>query len=169
MTTGMDKGLFADFVEKDNRCHEMLGEYFQWLQAPQGGELEPKRASDMGHAADRYLREYVVDIMELAPEALGPSLALSYLGNWYIVNTLIPSHEEVDLIAEALSRFHEWAAKEGVINPAIAEKVIAVLAEAERFHQRLEQFWELTPEEVEKWLMAEDYLMAKAVGADEVQ
>lgn len=151
------KTTFSDFVEPDNRGYELLQKFFAWLQAPEGAGLEVQEASPLAHAADRYLRDFVVDILELPPEATDEETVRRYLANWYIVNTLTPTHEEVDLIARAISLLHRFAAIQGAIPSSRADAVVRLLEEPGFFHERLESFWALTPDDVVSWREVCDY------------
>jgi hypothetical protein len=146
-----------DFVRLDRLCAEVLGDFFAWLQSPQGGGISPEAASQLAHAADRYLRDFVVDILESGPADPDPTLPRRYLGNWYIVNTLTPTHEEIDRILEALCRLYLYLEREGVLGPAEVQGVLHALEDGDFFHRRLEAFWDLKPEGVGAWREVEDY------------
>ncbi|NTU59990.1 MAG: hypothetical protein HGA98_02900 [Deltaproteobacteria bacterium] len=146
-----------DFVRLDGLCAQLLGDFFQWLQAPEGGGVEAQRASDLAHAADRYLRNFVVDIVETGPADSDPSLPRRYLGNWYILNTLEPSHEEVDRILVALRKLYAYLALRGVLPDAAAEAAAREADDGAHFHRRLDDFWALTPEGIGPWRRVDDY------------
>ncbi|PLX42270.1 MAG: hypothetical protein C0609_09845 [Deltaproteobacteria bacterium] len=149
--------LFQRFAKMDKEAGALLVEYYEWLQSDPGKGLSPETASPLAHAADRYLRDFLVDIMETPAKESSAMHVKTYIGNWYPINTLEPSHEEIDLIATSLALLHEWGEKTGKIIADKACDVSALLASAEYFHKRLEQFWALTPEEVTKWRGENDY------------
>ena len=119
-----DNILFGKFVELDNQCRELLGNFYEWMKAPHGAGLKEQEASDLAHAADRYLRDFVVDIKELPPTKSDISTVRQYLGNWYPINTLEPSHEEVDRISKALALFHGWAKSGDILDCGVSDGVI---------------------------------------------
>jgi hypothetical protein len=146
---------FAEFIELDNSAKEMLGAYYEWLQSDQG--ISPEEASPMAHAADRYLRDFVVDIMAVPPSETSPALVRAYLGNWYPIHTLTPTLEEVALIAKALELLHTQAALTGTIAKEHAEQTTKLLSDPAYFKKRLQEFWDLTPDAIDNWRQADDY------------
>ncbi|TAL16937.1 hypothetical protein EPN96_07090 [bacterium] len=157
MANGSGNNLFENFVEMDGRARGFLGLFYQWLRSGTGPALADQKASDLAHKADRYLRDFVVDILELAPEKSDAETVRKYLGNWYIINTLGPTLEELDLIGESLRLFHQWAALRGIIGKDTEAGVIAALSKMDFFHGRLESFWSLRPEGITGWRAVDDY------------
>lgn len=146
-----------DFVRLDRECLHLLQEYYAWLQGPEGCSLSPEEASPLAHAADRFLRDFVVDIKETGPADEDPTLVRQYLGNWYIIHTLEPNHGEVARILEALRHLYAYLAHRGVVSPATADRVAEQLADAGFYHRRLEDFWGLTPDRIPGWRAEDDY------------
>lgn len=146
-----------DFLRLDGVCVGLLRGLFAWLQAPEGGSYPPEEASRLAHAADRFVRDFVVDIMETGPADADAGLPSRYLANWYIIHTLAPTHEEVDLIRAALERWYRFASDRGILPRASADAVAAALADGSFFHERLESFWDLTPEGIPAWRAVHDY------------
>lgn len=146
-----------DFVRLDRACHELLKEFARWLQTRDDSPLAAEAAGAFAHAADRYLRDFVVDIMESGPADVDPTLVQKYLANWYAVNTLTPTHDEVDRILSALRELHRFLPEHGILPAAAAETIGLGLRDAEYFHQRLEDFWNLTPEGIDAWRAVHDY------------
>lgn len=146
-----------DFVRLDGLCAGLLGEFFGWLRAPEAENLPAERASLLAHAADRYLRDFVVDIAEAGPANASPSLPRRYLANWYIVHTMAPSHAEIDVILAALLLLYRYLEERGIVDAGSASEVEEGLADGEYFHRRLEGFWGLTPEGIDAWRREDDY------------
>jgi hypothetical protein len=149
---------FHEFIALDDSAKEMLGAYYEWLKDDQ--QLSPEEASAFAHAADRYLRDFVVDIMAQHPSQTSPALVKAYLGNWYIIHTLTPTLEEIELIAKALALLHIHAAHTGVIAKEHADTTSALLKDPSFFKTRLEDFWDLTPEGIDNWREINDYRKA---------
>jgi 8-oxo-dGTP pyrophosphatase MutT (NUDIX family) len=149
--------VFEEFVARDRYAAALLRRFFGWMTAPAGGGLDPLTAGTFAHDADRYLRDFVVDLLEQPPERSGEAAVRSYLGNWYIIHTLEPSHVEIDRIAGALRLFHRWAAQSGILSEEAARKTEDVLRDPAFLHQRLDAFWELTPERIAAWRDVYDY------------
>lgn len=147
----------GDFVRLDTRCADLLTAFFRWLQGEAGGGLPPDRASALAHAADRYLRDFVVDIKQTGPTDADPTLPRQYVGNWYLIHTLEPTHAEIDRILDALTRLYAFLAAEGLATPETARAVAETLAHPPFFYQRLESFWDLEPDEIEPWRAVDDY------------
>jgi O-acetyl-ADP-ribose deacetylase (regulator of RNase III) len=150
-----------DFVRLDTLCASLLRRFFEWMQAREGGMSPPGRASVLVHAADRYLRDFVVDIKERGPADQDSTLVRQYLGNWYIIHTLTPSHEEIDRIAEALQRLYAYLAEAQIVSRATADSVAQALRSTDFFHARLEAFWNLTPDTIPVWRQVDDYRRQK--------
>ncbi|MDF1553540.1 MAG: hypothetical protein P1P84_10785 [Deferrisomatales bacterium] len=158
MTTADPYALHGadDFVRLDGACHELLREFVDWLQQ-EPVSLHPAEAGALAHAADRYLREFVVDIMETGPTDADPSLVRSYLGNWYIIHTLEPTAGEMDRIVHALDLFYRFLAQRGILDGQAASRVRAQLQDREFYHGRLQAFWDLTPDTIAPWRAVDDY------------
>jgi hypothetical protein len=146
-----------DFLRLDMRCGELLRDFFAWLQTEEGGALELETASQFAHAADRYLRDFVVDTLETGPTDADPTLPRQYLANWYIIHTLVPTHEEMDRIREALVRLYRFLAARSLLPEETAAAVASAMADAAFFRDRLEMFWGLEPDDISGWRSVDDY------------
>ena len=146
-----------DFLRLDTRCQDLLRDFFAWLQEAEGGSLGPEEASPLAYAADRYLRDFVVDIQETGPADGDPTLPRQYLGNWYIIHTLVPTHEEMDRIREALTQLYRFLEERYLIPAETTTAVTAALTDAAFFRDRLESFWDLEPDEISGWRSVDDY------------
>lgn len=149
--------LFAEFFEMDSAAMETLGRFFKWLQTPQGGGVEARQASVLAHDADRYAREFLIEVRETPIAGTGAEHVASYLGNWWIINTLTPTVEEQARISLALAALHRYLASEGLITSAALKEAEKNLGDAGRFKKRLGDFWELTPEGIDAWRAVDDY------------
>lgn len=152
-----------DFVRLDRLCAELLGRFFQWLQSDETGKIPPEEAGLLAHAADRYLRDFVVDIKETGPADEDPTLGRQYVSNWYIIHTLSPSHAEIERILKALRHLYRFLARERIVSPEAARAARDNLGNEQFFHDRLEDFWELTPEAIPAWRAVDDYRKSKEV------
>ncbi|RMG88085.1 MAG: hypothetical protein D6708_12060 [Candidatus Dadabacteria bacterium] len=144
-----------DFVRLDTLCADLLQEFAAWLRDEVG--RSPLEAGALAHHADRYLRDFVVDCKETGPADEDPTLVRQYLGNWYIVNTLYPTHEEMDAIREALALLYRYLHERGIVGEAARRAAEAALADGGFFRDRLEAFWALTPEGIDPWRAQDDY------------
>ncbi len=146
-----------DFLRLDGCCADLLRDFFSWLQREEGGSLGLERASALAHAADRYLRDFVVDILETGPADGDPALPRQYLANWYIIHTLAPTHEEMEQIREALTRVYRFLAVRSLLAQGAAAAATRSLADPVYFRARLEEFWNLTPDAIPAWRAVDDY------------
>jgi len=144
-----------DFVRLDNLCLDLLRDFARWLREEAGESAE--RAGALARAADRYLRDFVVDCKETGPADEDPTLVRQYVGNWYVIHTLYPTHEEIDLILEALRRLYAYLEVRGILPCRTREAVHQMLSDGAFFHERLEAFWALTPEGIDAWRAVDDY------------
>lgn len=146
----------ADLVRLDSACHGLLKQFVGWLQqAPHS--LPASEAGELTHAADRYLRDFLVDILETGPADADPTLVRRYLANWYIIHTLEPTAREVDRILCALDLLYHFLAERGILDPAGAERVRSQLLDRDYYQRRLETFWELAPDTIAAWRAVDDY------------
>lgn len=160
----MDEKLktFSDFFAMDTEAMNLAGDFFTWMKSPEGAGLGQEEASPLAHDADRYLRDFLVDIMEKRPDASDAATVSSYLGNWYVVNTLEPSHEEIDRIVRALKLLHRFLAEKGTISTTAGMAVLAALKDPAFFHARLEEFWALKPDGIAAWREIGEYRKGRA-------
>ncbi len=147
--------LFGEFLEMDNRAVKLLGEFYAWLQNDEG--LTPQAASPLAHEADRYLRDFMVEILELLPEDADGATMRAYISNWFIINTPTVSHEELDRVAGALGLLYKFMGTTGVIGAEVAGETTKVLASPKFCHERLERFWTMGADEIPGWRDEHDY------------
>jgi hypothetical protein len=147
----------ADFVRLDGLCAELLLEYFRWLQTEAGRRSSAREASALAHHADRYVRDFLVDFLESGPGDEEPRRVRQYLGNWYIVQTLTPTHEEIEGIRDALERLYAFLESMELVSGAARGAFREALSDGTLYHERLEGFWALTPEQIEPWRQVDDY------------
>lgn len=150
-------GLFGRQLEMDSKCVEILTGFYAWLKLPGGGGLTETQASPLAHEADRYLRDFLTEILERPPASSSLRTVNAYLANWYFVNTLTPSHAEIDRIASALEKLHVYLESADIVPAEAARSIRSALSEPSAYHQRLEEFWNLTPGGVENWRRLYDY------------
>lgn len=146
-----------DFVRLDGLCAELLRDFYAWLQEEAGGARDPIAASPLAHAADRYVRDFLVDFLESGPTDDDPKRVRQYLGNWYIVQTLEPTHEEVETILDALERLYAFLPSTGLLDERAAAGFRGAISDRTFYHRRLEEFWELTPDGIAAWRGVDDY------------
>lgn len=149
--------LFGEFVLLDQRARALLGEFYGWLKSQEGTGLPAEEASALAHHADRYLRDFLVDILETEPEKSSLAAVRSYLGNWYIINTLEPTFAQMEEIAKALLLYHRWANLKGLVDMATLGEVEKALLDKKFFTGRLESFWELDEKGITAWREVDDY------------
>ena len=152
-----DKPLFGRQFEMDTACMELLAEFFEWLKSPSGAALTPEEASPLAHEADRYLRDFMTEILEFTPSDSTDAVAESYLANWYVINTLMPEPAEISKIARALILLHRYMADKGTITLPMACRVEKLFEDTAFFISRLEEFWNLAPQEITAWRTCADY------------
>jgi len=150
-----------DFERLDRLCAELLRGFYRWLQEASGGGLSPEEASPLAHGADRYLRDFLVDILEAGPADADGDTARQYVGSWYIINTLSPTHAEVELILRSLWLLYRYLEVEGIVDEGTCASAQEDLADAAFFRERLEAFWNLTPEGISAWRSVADFRRKK--------
>jgi hypothetical protein len=147
-----------DFVRLDGLCAALLREFRDWLQGDEGGSSGAAAAGQLAHAADRYLRDFVVEFNETGPaDHDAARLVRQYAGNWYVIHTLTPSHGELERILDALGQLYRFLGARCVVPPAVAEAASLAASRRDYFHRRLEDFWNLTPEGIPAWRGVDDY------------
>ena len=149
-----DQETLDDALRVDRLCQDILKHFYLSLQ---GEGLSPETATRLAGSADYYVRDFVVDnrVHNLFEERTG--LVRQFAGNWYIVNTLEPSHAEIGLLLRALRLLYRYLGATGVLDPDDARAVAEMLEDGEFFHRRLEDFWSLTPHDVPAWRAVAEY------------
>jgi len=158
----MDKDKYAlqhmnDFMRLDAECAALLKEFCRWLQTPEGGNASPLEAGKLAHAADCYLRNFVVDIKETGPSDGNPALARQYLSNWLILNALTPNAEELESASASVKALYKYLCGINIISESSLTEIIEEIPDAEYLSERLSQFEELTPESAVLWRSVDDY------------
>ena len=163
MTPGREEFRFRgadDFVRLDGLCVDLLSAFYGWVQR---GGVSAEEATPLAHAADRYLRDFLADILETGPTDASAATARQYLGNWYIVNTLDPTHGEVDLILRSFRLLYRFLADADLLGDEALREAEEALSDEAFFHQRLEDFWDLTPDGISAWRSVDDYRRSSSV------
>ena len=134
-----DIASLEDELRVDSLCKELLKEYhFSLLNDKL---KEPLIAGSMARGADYFLRDFMIDRQQKNIFHISPELIKGFAGNWYIVNNIDPSINELTEILAGIHQFYEYSCEEGLIS----ENKLTVLATACQEHDyyktRIEDFF----------------------------
>ncbi len=96
-----------DELRVDGLCRDLLMAFYEELQAKGG---EPEIATELARSADYFIRDFVVGYKQwhLFDDSRSP--VRPFAGNWYIVNTLEPTIEELTKHLAGIVTFYRFLA-----------------------------------------------------------
>ena len=138
-----------DEITADKNCQQLLKQYHYYLLKNKG--FTPLESGSMASGTDYFLRDYMIDKCRTNIFAISPELVGSFAGNWYIVSTLEPNMDELQVMLAGIGGFYSFCATNGAIDPKIAATVNQACAKHEFYRQRIESFHAITADGFTTW------------------
>ncbi|WP_298268251.1 hypothetical protein [Geobacter sp.] len=129
-----------DEIRADGLCRKLLSRfYFSLLEAG----MSPEEATALANGADYYVRDFVVGYKHRNLFDERPEIVRQFAGNWYIVNTIEPSIEELAGHLAGVRAFYRFLAARGDISAPFGAAVERECDELAYYDDRIRSFWEI--------------------------
>jgi hypothetical protein len=152
-TVVIDRKSFAietveDEVRVDGLCRDLLLRFYEELSAESG---DPETATELARSADYYLRDFLVGFKQwsLFDESRTP--VRIFAGNWYIVNTLEPSSDELARHLAGIIALYRYLHRHGAISAPFLARLERECGDHAFYEERLRGFWNIEGDGYYEW------------------
>lgn len=137
-----------DEIRADGLCRKLLSRfYFALLE----GGMDPREATALAGGADYFVRDFVVGYKHRNLLEERPGLVRQFAGNWYIVNTIEPTVEELSGHLAGVRAFFRFLAERGDISVPFFEAVDRECGDIAYYDARIRSFWDITGDGYGVW------------------
>lgn len=137
-----------DELRVDGLCRELLINFYN---ARLADGLSEHEATLLANSADYYLRDYLVGGQQLNLLDQDRGIVRKFAGNWYIVNTLEPSVEEISSHLQGIRSFYLYLLDAGVIDAAYFSDIEIDCDDIGYYRKRIDDFWNITGDGYVDW------------------
>lgn len=137
-----------DELRVDALCRDLLmAFYHERLSAG----LDEQEATLLANSADYFIRDYVIGFRQINILAQPNGLVRGFAGNWYIVNTLEPSAEEIAAHLRGIREFYHFLHRQGAIGDDFLASIDLECSNLEYYARRIESFWDIKGDGYYEW------------------
>ncbi len=138
-----------DEVRVDALCRDLLMIFYEELQADGG---DPVIATELARSADYFVRDFVVGYKQwyLFDESFSP--VRPFAANWYIVNTLEPTIDELAIHLSGILSFYRFLARHDLISASGLERITVECGDHIFYEERIRSFWDITDDGYYEWV-----------------
>lgn len=137
-----------DEIRADGLCQKLLKRFY--LSLLEGG-MSPREATALANGADYYVRDFVVGYKHRNLFDGRPGTVRQFAGNWYIVNTLDPTVEELAGHLRGMRAFYRFLADRGDIDGSFLAAVERECDDIGYYDVRIKSFWEIEGDGYGAW------------------
>jgi hypothetical protein len=127
-----------DEVRVDNLCKDLLRRFYDETL---GAGMSPEEATALAGGADYFVRDFVVSIKNRSIFEERAGIVRQFAGNWYIVNTLDPSADEIEGYLAGIREFYRFLHGHQLISLKFLQAIEAECSDIEYYAGRIESFW----------------------------
>lgn len=143
--TVINKDEFAivtvdDEIRADGLCKALLRQFYDSLLA---GGMSPQEATLLANGADYYVRDFLVGYKHRSLFDERPGIVRQFAGNWYIINTVEPSLEELAGHLRGVCSFYRFLCGRGLIGEDFLSAVEEECGDEAFYEGRIRSFWEI--------------------------
>ena len=137
-----------DEIRVDGLCRDLLMTFYEELQA-EGGD--PEIATELARSADYFIRDFVVGYKQwhLFDEVRSP--VKPFAANWYIVNTLEPTIEELTRHLAGIRSFYRFLNLHELISGSLLKRIEAECDDHLFYEERISSFWAISGDGYYEW------------------
>lgn len=137
-----------DELRVDALCRELLLTFYHERV---GTGLDENDATLLANSADYFVRDFLIGARQLNPLSIGGGVVRRFAGNWYIINTLEPSIEELAVHLDGIREFYRFLAGHDAIGAAALAEIEQDCADRAFYAQRIEAFWNIAGDGYYAW------------------
>lgn len=141
-------GTLEDELRVDELCKKMLM-YFYFQLIEEGAS--PEQATLLANSADYYVRDFVVGCRQRNLFDEKPGIVRQFAGNWYIVNTLEPSIDELAVHLDGIRAIYRFLRSRDLITAEFLRQIETECADTDFYAGRIASFWEIKGDGYGAW------------------
>jgi hypothetical protein len=140
-----------DEIRVDGLCRDLLMTFYEEIQA-EGGD--PEFTTDLARSADYFIRDFVIGYKQwhLFNDVLSP--VRPFAANWYIVNTLEPTIEELTKHLSGILSFYRFLNRNELISNSFLQRIEADCGDHLFYEERIRSFWAISGDGYYEWEQA---------------
>jgi len=127
-----------DELRVDALCRELLLTFYHDRI---GAGMDEHEATLLANSADYFIRDYLIGARQLNILETAGGDVRRFAGNWYIVNTLEPDGDELDVHLRGICEFYRFLAEQQAITAAAFRAIESDCQEIAYYRQRIDSFW----------------------------
>ncbi|GLI36754.1 hypothetical protein KI811_13585 [Geobacter hydrogenophilus] len=137
-----------DEIRADGLCQSLLKRFYDSLLE---GGMDPQEATRVASGADYYVRDFLVGYKHCNLFDERPGIVRQFAGNWYIVNTIEPSIEELAGHLLGVRSFYRFLNGRGLIGGDFLAAMEQECGDGAFYESRIRSFWEITGDGYIAW------------------
>lgn len=137
-----------DELRVDELCRELLLAFYHERIA---AGLDENDATRLANSADFFVRDYLIGARQLNLLEIDNGDVRRFAGNWYIVNTLEPSSEELAVHLDGICAFYRFLAAHGAVTTTALAAIEQDCAARDFYAQRIDDFWNISGDGYYAW------------------
>jgi len=141
-------GTLEDELRVDGLCRELLMAFY--LERIESG-LNEHDATLLASSADHFLRDYLIGVRQLNLLDSDPGIVRSFAGNWYIVNTMEPVIEEIEVHLNGIREFYRFLFRINAIGAHFLGRIETDCADITYYKSRIDSFWDIKGDGYIEW------------------
>jgi hypothetical protein len=147
-SSDFDITTLDDELRVDSLCRDLLmAFYHERLEAGQ----DEHEATQLANSADYFIRDYVIGFRQLNILEESAGLVRGFAGNWYIVNTLEPTADEIGGHLRGIREFYHFLRRGGAISDTFLAAIDRECSDLEFYKGRIESFWDIQGDGYYQW------------------
>lgn len=143
-----DIATLDDELRVDALSRDLLMAFYNDRLANGLGEQE---ATLLANSADYFIRDYLIGFRQANILEEGRGLVRGFAGNWYIVNTLEPTENEIRSHLRGIREFYHYLRQLDAIGDGFLATVDRECSDLEYYAGRIESFWNITGDGYYEW------------------
>ncbi len=129
-----------DEIRADGLCQSLLKRFYDSLLE---GGMAPQEATLVANGADYYVRDFLVGYKHRSLFDERPGIVRQFAANWYIVNTIDPSVDELAGHLLGIRSFYRFLHGQSLIGTDFLAAMERECGDGAYYENRIKSFWEI--------------------------
>ena len=148
VSSDFEIATLEDELRVDALCRELLlAFYSERLEAG----MDEHEATLLANSADYFIRDFLIGARQVNILDPGAGAVRKFAGNWYIVNTLEPESDELDVHLNGICAFYRFLADHQAISAAAFKPIERDCQDSAYYRQRIDSFWDINGDGYFAW------------------
>jgi hypothetical protein len=140
VSSDFDIVTLEDELRVDALCRELLLAFYNERI---GAGMDEHEATLLANSADYFIRDFLIGARQLNILEPGGGVVRKFAGNWYIVNTLEPDSNELDVHLKGICEFYRFLTDNKAITADAFKAIESDCHDSAYYRQRIESFWDI--------------------------